>query len=87
VRGPSGSTRFPLKKLIEKIDHKSGAGAVADIEVKRRVAAIVLAYSRCWSAERVARYFGWELEDVTRWIEIGKFRRANRGKNQEEAGS
>jgi len=54
--------------------------------VKRRIAAIVLAYSRGWSAERVARYFGWELEDVERWIEIGKFRRASRETNQ-EAGS
>jgi hypothetical protein len=83
VSGTS-SNRFPLKKIIEKLDRKRGPGAVVDIEIKRRIAAIVLAYSRGWSADRVARYFGWPPDDVERWIETGKFRQAsNRGKNEE----
>jgi hypothetical protein len=86
VRRGSGSSRFPLKKIIQKLDRKSGPGAFIDLEVKRRVAAIVLAYSRGWSSDRVADYFEWPREDVARWLEIGKFNHANRGKNQ-EAGS
>jgi DNA-directed RNA polymerase specialized sigma24 family protein len=78
------SNRFPLKKIIERLDRKRGSGAVVDLEVKRRIAAIVLAYSRGWSAERVARYFGWPTEEVERWIETGKFRPASSVEKNEE---
>lgn len=80
----SRSNRFPLKKIIEKLDRKSGPGTVADLEVKRRIAAIVLAYSRGWSADRIARYFGWPPEDVERWIEMGKFHQAPSSEKNEE---
>jgi len=77
------------RKPLPGLDRSSGPGGVPDIEVKRRVAALVLAYSRGWSADRVAEHFGWPLEDVTRWIELGKFRQMRRGKDQdqEEVGS
>jgi DNA-directed RNA polymerase specialized sigma24 family protein len=67
-----GSNRFPLKQIIKKLGRKSGPGRVVDMEVKRRIAALVLAYSRGWSADRVSRYFGWPPDEVASWLEMGK---------------
>jgi hypothetical protein len=82
MRG-SDRFRFPLRKIIKKLGRKSGPGPVVDLEVKRRIAAIVLAYTRGWSSERVAQYFGWPPDEVEQWLETGKFRR----KKNQEAGS
>jgi hypothetical protein len=82
-----GKNRIPLNTIIKKLDRKSGPGPFIDLEVKRRIAAIVLAYSRGWSSARVADYFEWPREDVARWLETGKFHHANRGKNRQEVGS
>lgn len=37
---------------------------------------MVLAYSRSWSAARVAKFFDWPEDEVTKWLEAGKFMRA-----------
>ena len=40
-------------------------------ELKRRIAALVLIVSRDWSADQVAKQFGWSKADVDRWISAG----------------
>lgn len=82
--GSSRRDRRELKKLIQKLDRRSGPGGFVDIQVKRRVAAVVLAYSRGWSADQVAQYFGWPPEDVERWIEMGKFHQVLSPETNEE---
>lgn len=76
--------RFPLKSIIKKLDRKSGPGDVADREVKRKIAALVLSYSRGWSADRVASYFNWPAEEVAAWLEAGKFRQVPSDENDKE---
>ena len=41
-------------------------------DLKRRVAATVLAFHRGWAPAEIARLFGWPVEDVARWLEAGK---------------
>ena len=40
-------------------------------ELQRRIAATVLAYQRKWSPEQLAIHFGWEIDDVKRWMDAG----------------
>lgn len=41
-------------------------------ELKRKVAAWVLIERRDYSAADIERQFGWDRQDVERWIEAGK---------------
>lgn len=68
----SPSRHFSLDKILERIDRSGGS----DKEVKHRIAAMVLAYSRNWSPARIAKFFDWPEDEVTKWLEAGKFQRA-----------
>jgi transposase-like protein len=41
-------------------------------ELKRRIAATVMVHERGYSASQIAHQFGWDLEDVKRWMESGR---------------
>ena len=60
-----------LNRIINKIDR--GAN---DAELRHRIAALVLAYKRAWSAQQIAEHFHWPPDDVAKWLEAGKFGRA-----------
>ena len=60
-----------LNRIINKIDR--GAN---DAELRHRIAALVLAYKRAWSAQQIAEHFNWPTDDVAKWLEAGKFGRA-----------
>jgi hypothetical protein len=60
-----------LDRIVKKIDR-----GAQDNELKYRIAALVLAYKRAWSAEQIADHFQWSVDDVARWLEAGKFGRA-----------
>lgn len=65
-----GSSRR-LNRIIRKIDR-----GAQDAELRHRVAALVLAYKRAWSAQQIADHFNWSAEDVAKWLDAGKFGRA-----------
>ena len=60
-----------LNRIIKKIDRHAH-----DAELRHRVAALVLAYKRAWSAQQIADHFNWPPDDVAKWLEAGKFGRA-----------
>jgi hypothetical protein len=60
-----------LNRIIKKIDR-----GAQDAELKHRIAALVLAYKRAWSAQQIATHFHWRTADVAKWLEAGKFGRA-----------
>jgi DNA-directed RNA polymerase specialized sigma subunit len=60
-----------LNRIIKKIDR-----GAHDAELKHRIAALVLAYKRAWSAEQIADHFNWPPDEVAKWLEAGKFGRA-----------
>jgi len=41
-------------------------------DLKRRIAATILAYERGWAPAQIARFFQWPTEDVEKWMEAGK---------------
>lgn len=41
-------------------------------DLKRRIAATILAYERGWAPAEIARFFHWPVEDVERWFDAGK---------------
>jgi hypothetical protein len=63
-----------LNRIIKKIDR--GAQDVELKPLKHRIAALVLAYKRAWSAQQIADHFNWLPDDVAKWLEAGKFGRA-----------
>jgi hypothetical protein len=65
-----GSSRR-LNRIIRKIDRSA-----QDAELKHRIAVLVLAYRRAWSAKQIADHFNWAPDDVDKWLEAGKFGRA-----------
>jgi hypothetical protein len=60
-----------LNRVIKKIDR-----GAEDAELRYRIAALVLAYKRAWSAQQIADHFKWAADDVAKWLEAGKFGRA-----------
>jgi hypothetical protein len=60
-----------LNRIIKKIDR-----GAHDAELRRRIAALVLAYKRAWSADQIADHFNWPSDEVAKWLEAGKFGRA-----------
>jgi len=52
-------------------DH-SRRRAPSTTDLKRRVAATILAYERGWTPARIATFFQWPAEDVERWFDAGK---------------
>jgi hypothetical protein len=63
--------RSRLNRVIKKIDRDA-----QDAELRHRIAALVLAYKRAWSAQQIADHFNWAPDDVAKWLEAGKFGRA-----------
>jgi hypothetical protein len=63
-----------IKLALQRAEMRSGCDpdAAPPDDLRRKIAALVLAYGRSWSATRIARYFGWPRADVERWIESGK---------------
>lgn len=53
-----------------KSDHRRRAARPLDL--KRRIAATVLAYERGWTPAEIAELFHWPAEDVARWFDAGK---------------
>lgn len=45
---------------------------VKPVDLKRRVAATILAYERGWDPVRIADHFGWSRDDTARWVTAGK---------------
>jgi hypothetical protein len=41
-------------------------------DLKRRIAATILAYERGWTPAKIASFFEWPIGDVERWFEAGK---------------
>jgi uncharacterized protein YaeQ len=69
----SGSRRE--RRLLRDLDRRAvdTVRRVAEQppELQRRIAATVLAYQRKWSPEQLAIHFGWEIDDVKRWMDAG----------------
>jgi hypothetical protein len=41
-------------------------------QLKRRIAATIIAHERGWSPQRLATHFGWSIDDTVRWLDAGK---------------
>lgn len=80
----SRSRHYPLSEdqILKKLDRDRGNGI--DSDLRRKIAALVLANCRGWSAEKVANHFAWPIEDVKRWIDAGKFQRAPKPDEKEK---
>lgn len=69
----SGSRRE--RRLVRDLDRRAERSArrvdEQPLELKRRIAATICAYQRNWSPSAIAAHFGWELDDVKRWMDAG----------------
>lgn len=58
--------------MRSRLKHANRGRTARTTDVKRRIAATILAYERGWAPAQIARFFQWPTEDVKKWLEAGK---------------